>query len=131
MQYSRSLSILIRITILYLLVVSSRVLAFCVSVAARALHCVCFGLSNTRVPMFHLKVHCRKCPMQKQVNWKASRFTSGTAYSCEVRSSVVADQAGNLALSLVAEQGLETWNSRVAGQVEPGNFVFCVDLNQS
>ena len=48
-------------------------------------------------------------------------------YSCEVRSSVVADQAGNLALS----RGLETWNSRVAGQVEPGNFVFCVDLHQS
>ena len=85
------------------LVVSSRVPSFCVSAVARASLCLVF-LTRVSLPMFHLKVRCRKCPMQKRVNWKASRVTSGTAYSCDVRSSVGVDQVGNLALSRVAEQ---------------------------
>ena len=35
-----------------------------------------------------------KCPMQKRVNWKASRATSGAACFCEVRVSGIVDQVG-------------------------------------
>ena len=136
-QYSRFLSILVRITILYSMVVSSRVPAFCVSAVAHAFPCVCFGLSNARVslPMFHLKVHCRKCPMQKRLNWKAHRVTSGTAYSCEVRSSVCwcrpGWELGSFSCCrpgwkpgiLVLRTRLGFWSSRGVDQVGPGNFV--------
>ena len=37
--------------------------AFCVSAVARALPCVCLVIrTHVSLPMFHLKVHCRKCP---------------------------------------------------------------------
>ena len=69
---------------------------------------VCVGAPDTRVtsrcslPRFVVV----KRPMQKRVNWKGSRATSGAAYSCEVRISGVVDQVG-------------TWRSGVA---EVGNL---------
>ena len=62
--------------------------------------------------MLYLKIHCRKCSMLKRVNWKASRVTSGSAYSWKGRlSHCWCRPSGNLALFLVFDQ-LETWNSR-------------------
>ena len=91
------------------LVVSSRVPAFCFSVVARAFLLVVWSFEHTCLSRrLYLKIHCRKCPMQKRVNWKASRVTSGTANSGEVRSSVGVDQVGNLALSCVMDQ-IGTW----------------------
>ena len=53
------------------LMVSSRFPASCVSAVARALPCVCLVTrTHVSLTMFHLKFHCRKCPMQKRVNWK-------------------------------------------------------------
>ena len=91
------------------IVVSFRVPASCVSAVARALPCVCVVIrTHVSLPMFHLEVHCRKCPMQKRATWKASRVTSGTAYSCEVRGSGGVDQVGNLDLSVCwCRPGLE------------------------
>ena len=95
--------------------VSSRLsCVLCFSVCTRA-SLVLFGLSNTRLslPIFSLKILCRKCSMQKRVNWKATRITSGTAYSGEVRSSLCCCRpGGNLALFPVLSTRLEIWNSR-------------------
>ena len=111
------------------IVVSFRVPASCVSAVARALPCVCVVIrTHVSLPMFHLEVHCRKCPMQKRANWKASRVTSGTAYSCEVRGSGGVDQVGNLDLSVGVDQ---VWNvalSRVVNQV--GNLELSRGINQ-
>ena len=66
-----TIEILICITILYRSWCLPVFLAFCVSAVARALPCVCLVTrTHVSLPMFHLNVHCRKCLMQKRVNWK-------------------------------------------------------------
>ena len=89
MRYSRLRSILICITILYRSLCLSVFPAICGSAVARALPWCCLVIrTHVSLPMFHLKIHCRKCPLWKRVNWKASRVTKGAAYSWEVRSSI-------------------------------------------
>ena len=74
----------------------SCVLCFCG--CTRASPCLFWSFEHTHVslPMFHLKVHCRKGPMQKRVNWKASRVMSRLG---NLPLSRVADQVGNLEFS--------------------------------
>ena len=51
------------------------------SAVARALPCVCL-VTRTHVSLlkFDLKFHCRKCPLQNQVNWKQSTGRYPGAY---------------------------------------------------
>ena len=106
------LSYLICVTILYLLVVSSRVC----SAVARVLLCVsclCWCSRQTRCfPKFSLEIHCRKVS-----NAEASQLE---CIPCHEWSSVLLRSAclwycGPGCLVLLTR--LATWNSRVADQV--------------
>ena len=95
--------------------------------------CLCWCSGQTRCfPKFSLEIHCRKVSnaeasqLKEQVNWKASRATSGAAYVCEVRISGVVDQVGTW-LSCGVPTRLETWTSRGVDQVGPGSL-FSVEL---
>ena len=111
MQYSRLLSNLLCITILNLLVVSSRV---CSAVARvlLCLSCLCWCSRQTHCfQKFSLEIHCRKVSnaeasqLKERVNWKAFRVTSGAAYFCEVRISGIVDQVGTLLSGVVDQVG--------------------------
>ena len=100
------------------LVVSSRFLAFCVSAVARALPCVCLVTrTHVSLPMFYLKFHCRKCPMQKRVNWKQQvNWKVSSAYLNFSRGMKVNEFADLIATEFVSEYTEYTsnivWNGR-------------------
>ena len=97
----------------------SCVLCFCG--CTRASPCLFWSFEHTHVSlqMFHLKVHCRKGPMRKRVNWKASRVMSRLG---NLPLSRVADQVGKPGI-LVLRTRLGTWSSCGVHQVGPGNLV--------
>ena len=81
MRHSRVIFVLTCITILGRL--------WCLPVlyfrgCTRVSPCSFWSFEHTSLSLFYLKIHCRRCPSQKRVNWRASRVTSGAAYSCEV-----------------------------------------------
>ena len=94
---------------MYLLVVSSRVPAFCVSAVARALLLVCFGRSNTRAcpdVTSQGSLSTGRHPVSRVVQRTLAKYASlpvGVDQVGNVVLSRVFNQVGNLALSLVAD----------------------------